>query len=112
MASPRPSGPVDASLRFDPDRTDLPGSVRTDLRRVVDDLKRNPGARLKIEGYSAVADESGNKARRDSLSRALAVRRFLIEEGIVSTRMDVHALGSRTPEGTPADRVDVTIVRR
>jgi outer membrane protein OmpA-like peptidoglycan-associated protein len=41
-----------------------------------------------------------------SLSRALAVRAFLIEQGVRSTRMDVRALGDKVPDG-PVDRVDV-----
>ena len=41
-----------------------------------------------------------------SLSRALAVRAYLIDQGVRSTRMDVRALGSKVGDG-PADRVDV-----
>ncbi|MCH8925159.1 MAG: OmpA family protein [Proteobacteria bacterium] len=49
---------------------------------------------------------SASAARRLSLSRALAVRAYLIEQGVRSTRMDVRALGDKVPDG-PADRVDV-----
>jgi len=44
--------------------------------------------------------------RRLSLSRALAVRAFLIDQGVRSTRLDVRALGDKTGDG-PADRVDI-----
>jgi outer membrane protein OmpA-like peptidoglycan-associated protein len=41
-----------------------------------------------------------------SLSRALAVRSYLIKAGVRSTRMDVRALGNNV-QGSPADRVDI-----
>jgi outer membrane protein OmpA-like peptidoglycan-associated protein len=45
------------------------------------------------------------------LSRALAVRAFLVEKGIATGRIDVRALGDTFEEG-PADRVDVVAARR
>jgi outer membrane protein OmpA-like peptidoglycan-associated protein len=61
--------------------------------------------------YAAGNDDATSQARRLSLSRALAVRSYLIEHGVRSTRMDVRALGNKVPEGPP-DRVDVMLVRR
>jgi len=52
-----------------------------------------------------------SKARRLSLSRALAVRTYLIEQGIGSTRIDVRALGNAA-EGGPPDRVDLLMLSR
>ena len=46
-----------------------------------------------------------------SLSRALAVRSYLIEQGIRSTRIDVRALGLAGDSG-PLDRVDVVLLGR
>ena len=54
---------------------------------------------------------SSGKARRLSLSRALSVRSFLIENGVRSTRIDVRALGNKTAE-EPSNRVDVTVAER
>ncbi len=51
-------------------------------------------------------DGGPSKARRLSLSRALAVRAFLIDQGVRSTRMDVRALGDKVQDG-PSDRVDI-----
>ena len=50
-------------------------------------------------------------ARRLSLSRALQVRSYLIDQGVRSTRIDVRALGANVPSG-PADRVDIKTVQR
>ena len=43
--------------------------------------------------------------------RALAVRAFLIERGVRSTRIDVRAMGKQS-EGGPSERVDVVLVDR
>jgi outer membrane protein OmpA-like peptidoglycan-associated protein len=61
--------------------------------------------------YADGDEDNANKARRLSLSRALAVRAYLIDKQIQSTRMDVRALGNRTKE-SPKDRVDVVLVSR
>jgi hypothetical protein len=62
--------------------------------------------RLELLAYAAGTEDQANRARRLSLSRALAVRAFLINEGVRSTRMDVRALGNNV-DGEPADRVDI-----
>ena len=61
--------------------------------------------------YAGGGDLSSSKARRLSLSRALSVRTFLIENGIRSTRIDVRALGDKTTED-PVNRVDVVVTER
>ena len=73
-------------------------------------LRADANARLQIQAYATGGDDQGGQARRLSLSRALAVRGHLIEQGIAATRMDVRALG-RTGDG-PSDRVDILLVRR
>lgn len=61
-----------------------------------------------VKAYAAGTAEAASKARRTSLSRALAVRTFLIENGVRSTRIDVRALGNKA-EGGPPDRVDIEV---
>jgi outer membrane protein OmpA-like peptidoglycan-associated protein len=91
--------------------SELPDAGRALLDRAVADLKRDESARLQIVAYASGGDEAGSQARRLSLSRALAVRSYLIDQGVRSTRMDVRALGNRSPDG-PADRVDMVVVHR
>ncbi len=69
-------------------------------------LEANASARVQLLAYAKATAKSPSRARRLSLSRALAVRAFLIEQGVRSTRMDVRALGDKAPDG-PVDRVDV-----
>jgi outer membrane protein OmpA-like peptidoglycan-associated protein len=98
-----------ARLGFAGDSADLPAEARAQLRGVIDQLRRGQDARLRIEGFAS--GEDANRARRLSLSRALAVRAFLMDEGLSSTRMDVYARGGQA-EGGPSDRVDLTVFRR
>ena len=68
--------------------------------------------RLQIRAYAAsTVSDGGSGARRLSLTRALAVRQYLIDKGIRSTRIDVRALGAPT-DGSAADRVEVAPVGR
>ncbi len=60
--------------------------------------------RLQLRAY-AMREEEGAAARRLSLKRALAVRAYLIEQGIAPTRIDVRALGP-VKDGGPTERVD------
>jgi outer membrane protein OmpA-like peptidoglycan-associated protein len=113
LPSARPAGPPpNARVAFAGDSGELNDSGKGELRSVIDQMKRQGDARLRIEGYAIGGDDGGTRARRLSLSRALAIRAYLMDQGIASTRMDVYARGNQTPEGTAADRVDLTVVRR
>jgi outer membrane protein OmpA-like peptidoglycan-associated protein len=61
--------------------------------------------------YAKGTEDSASQARRLSLSRALAVRGYLIEQGVLPTRMDVRALGNKADDD-PRDRVDVELAQR
>lgn len=89
----------------------LPDASKDELTKLAKQLKDNEALRLQLQAYAGGADLSASKARRLSLSRALSVRSFLIENGIRSTRIDVRALGDKTTE-EPVNRVDVNIVER
>lgn len=100
-----------AIVSFATGAADLPEAARNLLDRTAAEMKRDESARLQLVAYAAGNDDASSQARRLSLSRALAVRSYLIEHGVRSTRMDVRALGNKVPEGPP-DRVDVMLVRR
>lgn len=65
--------------------------------------------RLQLKAFAGGSADRPSTARRLSLSRALAVRSFLINQGVKSTRIDVRALGVPPGDG-PADRVDVILL--
>ena len=89
----------------------LPPEAKKGLKGLAEKLKDKKNLRLQLLAYAGGKALSPSKARRMSLSRALSVRSFLIENGIRSTRIDVRALGGKTSE-KPLNRVDVNIIER
>ncbi len=89
----------------------LPAAAKAPLATLAAELGRDETLRLQLRAYAGGGDESASQARRLSLSRALAVRSELIEQGVRSTRIDVRALGNKSQNGT-SDRVDVILVQR
>ena len=103
-----PSGTLAGQVRvlFPEDSATLSDDGKSRLAGAAAFLKANPSARVQLLSYAKGSLDNTSRARRLSLSRALAVRAFLIEQGVRSTRMDVRALGDKAPDG-PVDRVDV-----
>ncbi len=90
-----------------PDRSaELSDDAKRRLSAVATALQENPTVRIQLLAYAQASSDGASRARRLSLSRALAVRAYLIEQGVRSTRMDVRALGDKIGDG-PADRVDI-----
>jgi len=99
-----PEGQV--RIVFSPDSAIVPAGAEQPLRDLAAAMAADESLRLELLAYASGDEDSASRARRMSLSRALAVRAFLINEGVRSTRMDVRALGNNV-EGEPADRVDI-----
>jgi outer membrane protein OmpA-like peptidoglycan-associated protein len=98
-------------LAFDGGSAALSDGSRQELDRLAGTMGGNEAQRLQVVAYAAGQANNTTAARRLSLSRALAVRSYLIDKGIRSTRIDVRAMGA--PEGAnsgPADRVDLVLV--
>jgi outer membrane protein OmpA-like peptidoglycan-associated protein len=96
---------------FNAGATKLPASVRNGLKAVAAKMKGQNKLRMQLMAYAGGDGLSASRARRISLSRALAVRSYLIESGVRSTRIDVRALGNKT-SAAPVNRVDVMVVER
>ena len=92
-----------ASMRLTPD-------AERKLKSLAATMMENDG-RLQLKAHAGGTGETRRLARRLSLSRALEVRSFLIEQGIRSTRIDVRALGRPEDDG-PSERVDVVLLTR
>ena len=105
------SGPDFLVLRFPAGAAALPPEAERPLARLAGRLGEDERLRLRLKAYASGGSGSASQTRRLSLSRALAVRSFLIEQGVRSTRIDLRALGDRT-EDEPADRVDILVVER
>jgi outer membrane protein OmpA-like peptidoglycan-associated protein len=98
--------PGKLQLDFETGSAKLSDSTRATLQDLASTLKETSGQRIQLMAYAKGGDDGASRARRLSLSRALAVRSFLIDQGIRSTRMDVRALGD-TAQAGPLDRVDI-----
>jgi outer membrane protein OmpA-like peptidoglycan-associated protein len=98
-----------ASLRiaFASGQADLsPDSTQT-IRQFAGTAPKSDAAAFSVAAYAAGNPDDASTARRLSLSRALAVRDALIQDGVPSARIYVRALGSKAGDG-PADRVDIS----
>ena len=80
-------------------------------KELFEKMKGQDDLRLQLMAYAGGPSLSSSLARRMSLSRALSVRSFLIENGVRSTRIDVRALGNKTTE-EPVNRVDLNVAER
>lgn len=103
-AAPSVSGSALATLPFGSGQTDLSADARAALDASLGKLGSD-GA-IQVLAYASGDKDNPSKARRTSLTRALAVRTYLIDKGIASNRIDVRALGDQSKGGS-ADRVDL-----
>lgn len=103
--------PGSSSVGFAAGEADLDAAGKAHLDAMANQLKAQTKIRMQLLAYAGGKNLSASKARRLSLSRALAIRSYLIGKGVRSTRIDVRALGNKVPAGRP-DRVDLKIVER
>lgn len=96
---------------FETTESDLPEDAKAPLKDLAQKLLQEEDTRIQLMAYASGDSSESSRARRLSLSRALAVRTYLIDQGIRSTRMDVRALGNNVPDG-PEDRVDIQAAAR
>ena len=109
---PRVSLPRDGGQVLRIDFLGASTRLTTDAERSLGSLAatmEQSDGRLQLKAYAGGTGETLSSARRLSLSRALAVRSFLIEQGIRSTRIDVRALGRAEGSGPP-ERVDIVLL--
>lgn len=93
-------------ITFGEGSADLNPATSAALQALGQAIRDKPAADLNIYAYATGVPDDPSTPRRLSLSRALAARQVLINEGIASTRIYPRALGATVPDGPP-DRVDV-----
>lgn len=98
-------------LLFPANEATLPEEAQTALEAIARRMEAEHNLYIQLLAYAEGTDDEASKARRLSLSRALAVRSYLMNDGVRSTRIDVRALGHKVPDG-PNNRVDVVIDKR
>ncbi len=102
--------PGSQHLIFARDAATLDDKVKHALDGLAKELAAKPGAHLAVIGYAAGDDDHVGEAHRLSLSRALAVRSYLIQRGVRNSRLDLRARGHQNDGDGPPDRVDVTLL--
>ncbi len=101
---------ADLSIVFKPTETSVPLTMKSQLDEAAEGIKASAGSRVNLIAYASGTEEQASTARRVSLSRALAVRAYLIEKGVDKLAINVQAEGNKNPGGE-ADRVDVFVVK-
>ncbi|HLS68266.1 MAG TPA: OmpA family protein [Kiloniellales bacterium] len=105
-ALPQITTPESLRLQFAAGEVELTDEMRDRLMEIAQQLREHEDERVQLLAYASGFEEDISRARRLSLARALAVRAFLLDQGVRSTRMDVRAL-ARSEGNAPPDRVDV-----
>lgn len=91
---------------FEGEADELPAGADAQLDAIAQKMTADESIKVQVLAYSSSTGDNESQARRKALARGLEVRKYLINKGVRSNRIDVRALGSKS-EGSPADRVDV-----
>lgn len=97
-------------LAFTPGAVELtPAQTKQITQQILPVLRGGNGGaqRLQIVAFSSAPDGKETQARRTALSRALAIRSYLVEQGLDAGMMDVRALGLNPDPNGAADKVDL-----
>ena len=99
------------SLGYKPGVIEIPTTIQTELRtRTLKKISTLEDGRIEVSAYASAKNGSKIDARRTSLSRALKLRDFLIQNGITSEKIVIRALGN-TAKTEPRDRADLRFIR-
>lgn len=101
-----PARPAELQILYPEGEMELPEAAKPDLDRLAAWLKQNPAARMQVASFASGKDETDNLARRTSLYRARAVRKYLTDNGVLSVRVTLCAFGAKTAK-LPRDRVEL-----
>jgi outer membrane protein OmpA-like peptidoglycan-associated protein len=111
--APGDVAPIKDGIRitFGADSSDLNPRTADAIKAVLRDAPKSDATTFAVTAFAAGTPDDPSTARRVSLSRALAVRSVMIEQGIPSVRIYVKALGATAEPGPPAppDRVDIAV---
>jgi outer membrane protein OmpA-like peptidoglycan-associated protein len=76
--------------------TEIPPAMESNLGGIAKQLVDNPRSTVSVIAYASGGKGQASNARRISLSRALAVRAYLIDQGANSLQINVQAMGNKT----------------
>lgn len=96
---------------FDFDMFELKSEARRTLARQADWLRTNPNVTVTVEGHT---DERGTREYNIALGerRAVAVKNFLIEQGVSASRITTISFGKERPVAVGSSEVSWSQNRR
>lgn len=103
---------ADMTVSFSQGSDELSVEARNQLFELAQRLQEEAGVDVQLFGYAAGLNEGPSRARRLSLTRLMAVRGFLIRQGIDRNTLDGRAMGEDLVASKTTDRVDIVIVRQ
>ena len=103
---------ADMTVSFSQGSDKLSVEARNQLFELAQRLQEEAGVDVQLFGYAAGLNEGPSRARRLSLTRLMAVRGFLIRQGIDRNTLDGRAMGEDLVASKTTDRVDIVIVRQ
>ncbi len=113
-ATGAPQGMLDnqysISIPYTPDQVSIDSDLqRQIMQKIMPMLSDNKKGRLQIQAFASDGDNNSHTSRQRSLARALAVREYLMSQGIDPARMDIRAMGKPAQDQKP-DRVDFVLL--
>lgn len=101
-AKARAVASLKAVILFDYDQSDIRGDAKAVLDAKLPVLRANPGVRIRIAGH---ADERGSDDYNLALGqrRAAQAKRYLTDNGIDASRIDIVSYGEQRPAVSGAD---------
>jgi outer membrane protein OmpA-like peptidoglycan-associated protein len=105
------------AITFETNSANVRSSLRPSIRAIAANLQQYPNSRVQVLGHT---DNTGTQAYNQqlSISRAQAVRRILVNNGISANRVTAQGLGESSPIATNATaagrqanrRVEIVII--
>ena len=95
---------------FPADGISIDAAAESELIGLAGYLNHNQAQRVVLQAHAGDSDQGSSHARRLSLSRALAIRTFLVDRGVPVERIYLRPMGNEIEDGPP-DRVDILPLR-
>ena len=92
-------------LSFNGSETSLNSAGKARLDAIAAQLQSSESQRLAIRAYASADKGQEVLARRIALARGLAVRAYLIEQGVGALRINVQSVGNKQGNNTPNEVV-------
>ncbi len=100
----------DLRVLFPAEGISIDAAAESELIELAGYLNHNQAQRVVLRAHAGDSDQGRSHARRLSLSRALAIRTFLVDRGVPVDRIYLRPMGSEIEDGPP-DRVDILPLR-